>query len=99
MRAAQARGRSKKAKAKAGHEGFLTAAGFEVERFQYPTECSWPVDEVAGYMYSITGGLPQILGDKRAEFERDFSKALARVFPSGEVHEIIDFYLLIASKP
>lgn len=89
----------RKAKPREGPEGFLASAGFEVEHFRYPTEFSWPVDEVAGYMYSITGGLPQILGDNRAAFEREFSEALARTNPSGQVHETIDFFLLIATKP
>src|SRR6476659_699593 len=80
------------------HADFLTAAGFQVGSFQYPTEFSWPIDEVAGYMYSITGGLPWKLGDRRAAFERDFRDALARINPSGFVDETIDFFLLIGRK-
>jgi len=81
------------------HADYLTSAGFEVEHLQFPTEFSWPVDRVAGYMYSITGGIPWTLGDRRADFEREFSEALTRLSPSGVVHETIDFFLLIASKP
>lgn len=81
------------------HADYLIAAGFEVEHLQFPTAFSWPVDKVAGYMYSITGGIPWTLGDKRADFEHEFSEALTRLNPSGEVHETIDFFLLIASKP
>jgi Methyltransferase domain len=84
--------------AKRWHDDFLTTVGFQVEEFSYPTEFTWPVDEVAGYMYSITGGLPWSLGDNQAEFEREFSEALARLDPSG-VRETINFFLLIASKP
>jgi len=79
-------------------EDILASAGFKIERFQYPTEFSWPVDEMAGYMYSITGPLPWILGERRADFERDFSEALTRAFPQGEVHQTINFFLLIANK-
>jgi SAM-dependent methyltransferase len=85
--------------AKKWHDGFLTSVGFQVESYQYPTEFSWPVDEVAGYMYTITGGLPWSLGDKRAAFELEFSEALARLNPSGMVTETINFFLLIATKP
>jgi SAM-dependent methyltransferase len=81
------------------HADYLASAGFEVEHLQLPTEFSWPVDKVAGYLYSITGGIPWTLGDKRADFEREFSEALTRLNPSGMVHETIDFFLLIASKP
>jgi SAM-dependent methyltransferase len=84
--------------AKKWHDGFLTSVGFQVESYQYPTEFSWPVDEVAGYMYTITGGLPWSLGGERAAFELEFSEALARLNPSGMVHETIDFFLLIATK-
>lgn len=80
------------------HADFLEAAGFKVESFQHPTEFTWPVDEVAGYMYSITGGLPWKLGDQRDAFERDFSEALARLDPSGVMRDTIDFFLLIATK-
>lgn len=85
--------------AKQWHDSFLESVGFQIEEFQYPTEFSWPVDEVAGYMYTITGGLPWSLGDKRDDFERDFRDALAHQNPSGAVHETINFFLLIASKP
>lgn len=81
------------------HADFLEAAGLEVESLQYPTEFAWPVDDVAGYMYSITGGLPWNLGDQRDSFEREFSEALTRLSPSGVLHETINFFLLIASKP
>jgi SAM-dependent methyltransferase len=80
------------------HADYLIAAGFEVEHLQFPTEFSWPVDRVAGYMYSITGGVPWTLGDRRADFEREFSEALTRLSPSGEILETIDFFLIIASK-
>jgi SAM-dependent methyltransferase len=86
------------APAKKWHADFLIDAGFQVENLQYPTEFSWPVDQVAGYMYSITGGLPWSLGDNRAAFEQDFSEALTRLDPSGVVRETIDFFLLIAHK-
>lgn len=85
-------------KKKRWHADFLTAAGFQVDSFQYPTEFSWPVDEVAGYMYSITSGLPWKLGDERAAFEQEFRESLARLNPSGLVHETIDFFLLVATK-
>jgi SAM-dependent methyltransferase len=85
--------------AKQWHDDFLTTVGFQVEEFSYPTAFSWPVDKVAGYMYSITGGLPWSLGDTRAAFEQEFSEALTRVNPSGAVQETINFFLLIASKP
>ncbi|MET0304814.1 MAG: class I SAM-dependent methyltransferase [Solirubrobacterales bacterium] len=85
--------------AKKRHDSFLATAGFEIEKFRYPTEFSWPVDKVAGYMYTIAGGLPWSHGDRRADFEREFSEALARLNPSGVVHETINFFLLIASKP
>jgi SAM-dependent methyltransferase len=81
------------------HDDFLATVGFRVEEFKYPTEFSWSVDEVAGYMYTITGGLPWSLGNKRADFEREFSETLASLNPSGMVHETINFFLLIASKP
>lgn len=76
----------------------LAAAGFRVERFEYPTDFSWRVDEVAGCMYALTGAL-HALGDRREAFERDFEDALSRANPSGVVHERIDFFLQIASKP
>jgi SAM-dependent methyltransferase len=81
------------------HDDFLVTAGFEIERLDYPADCSWQIDEVAGYLYSITGWIPGVLGDKRKAFEREFSDALARANPSGVIHQTIDFYLLMASKP
>lgn len=80
------------------HTDFLEAAGFHVESLQHPTEFVWPVDEVAGYMYSITGGLPWRLGDQREAFERDFSEALTGPYPSGFIRETIDFYLIVGTK-
>lgn len=81
------------------HADFLQAAGFEVEELQHPTEFAWSVDEVAGYMYSITGGIPWTLGDRRADFERDFSEALTRLDPSGVMRDTINFFLIVATKP
>lgn len=80
------------------HAEFLEDAGFNVDTFKYPTTFSWPVDQVAGYMYSITGGLPWELGGSRAAFEADFSDALGLVCPSGLVEETIEFFLLIGHK-
>jgi ubiquinone/menaquinone biosynthesis C-methylase UbiE len=85
--------------AKKWHTDFLEAAGFNVESLQHPTEFTWPVDDVAGYMYSITGGLQRDLGDQRDAFERDFSQALTRLDPSGVMRDTINFFLLIATKP
>lgn len=84
--------------AKKWHTDFLEAAGFEVESLQHPTEFVWRVDEVAGYMYSITGGLPWTLGDQREAFERDFAEALTRLDPSGVMRDTINFFLIIATK-
>lgn len=95
----QASNRQPSQPTKKWHADFLEAAGFEVETLQHPTEFVWPVDEVAGYMYSITGGLPWDLGDQREAFERDFSEALARLDPSGVMRDTINFFLLIATKP
>lgn len=85
--------------AKKWHADFMTDAGFEVEYLKHPTGFDWPVEEVAGYMYSVTGGLPWSLGDRRDAFERSFSSELTRLNPDGVVHETIDFFLLIATKP
>ncbi|HEY8814174.1 MAG TPA: class I SAM-dependent methyltransferase [Candidatus Dormibacteraeota bacterium] len=85
--------------AKRWHADFLVDAGFEVEYLKHPTEFLWPAEDVAGYMYSVTGGLPWALGDRREAFERDFSDELARLNPDGLVRETIDFFLLIATKP
>lgn len=81
------------------HADFLADAGFEVEYLKHPTEFVWPAEGIAGYMYSVTGGLPWSLGDRREAFERDFSDELARLNPDGLVRETIDFFLLIATKP
>jgi SAM-dependent methyltransferase len=86
------------APAKRWHTDFLEVAGLQVESLKHPTEFVWPVDEVAGYMYSITGGLPWKLGDQREAFERDFSEALTRLDPSGVMRDTIDFFLIIATK-
>lgn len=80
------------------HSDFLQAANFNIEQLEYPTEFSWPVDQVAGYMYSITGGLPWNLGEQRESFEREFSEKLLRRNPSGVVSEVINFFLLIGRK-
>lgn len=81
------------------HADYLADAGFEVEYLKHPTEFLWPAKDVAGYMYSVTGGLPWSLGARREAFERDFSNELARLNPDGLVRETIDFFLLIATKP
>jgi SAM-dependent methyltransferase len=87
------------APAKRWHADFMADAGFEVEHLKHPTQFDWPVEDVAGYMYSVTGGLPWALGDRREAFERDFNEELIRLNPDGVVHETIDFFLLIATKP
>lgn len=84
--------------AKKWHTDFLEAAGFEVESLKHPTEFVWPVDQVAGYMYSITGGLPWKLGDRREAFERDFAEALTRLDPAGVMRDTIDFFLIVGTK-
>ena len=84
--------------AKKWHTEYLEAAGFQVESLPHPTEFVWPVDQVAGYMYSITGGLPWNLGDQRDAFERDFSEALTHLDPSGVMRDTINFFLIIAIK-
>jgi SAM-dependent methyltransferase len=92
------RGRPARKQAGAASHDVLAAAGFLVERFEYPTDFSWRVDEVAGCMYALTGAL-HALGDRRDVFERDFEEALYRANPSGVVHERIEFFLQVAGKP
>lgn len=93
-----ASGLSKAAPKPKSHTDFMREAAFDVEQFDYPTEFSWPADSIAGYMYSITGGLPWDLGERRAEFEREFRDELVRRYPAGVVSETINFFLLIGRK-
>lgn len=79
------------------HGEILTAAGFRIERSDYPTDLSLHVDEVVGYLYSI--GVARILADRREAFEREFVDGLARIDPAGVFEERFDFYLEIAHKP
>lgn len=81
------------------HQDFLIPAGFSVEGRDYPTQHEWTADEIIGYLYSTSFAGPQVLGDSRARFERDFRDALARAQPDGVFRERLDFYVIVARKP
>ena len=80
------------------HQDFLVPAGFTVESRDYPTDHSWTIDQIVGYLYSTSFAGPQVLGDRREPFERDLRQALADARPDGVFREQLDFYLIVAHK-
>ena len=81
------------------HADFLIPAGFRLENFDYPTDFSWQIDEVVGYLHSISFASRGVLGDKYEAFERELRDVLSRANPSGVFHQRLDFFLTIAYKP
>jgi SAM-dependent methyltransferase len=77
----------------------LLQADFVVESFDYPTDFSWGIDDILGYLYSISFPPLHILGERREAFERDLRQALADANPRGVFDQRLDFNLLIGHKP
>lgn len=80
------------------HGDYLEPAGFRLESHDYPTEHTWTVDEIVGYLYSTSFAGRHVLGDKQEPFERELREALAESEPSGVHHEHLDFYLIVGFK-
>jgi hypothetical protein len=55
----------------------LAAFGFDVETEEIPLERTWTVDEVVGYVFSLSFASPQAFGDDAAAFEREVRERLA----------------------
>jgi FkbM family methyltransferase len=55
----------------------LDAFGFDVETHEIPLERAWTVDELVGYVFSLSFASPQEFGDNRDAFEREVRDRLA----------------------
>jgi SAM-dependent methyltransferase len=55
----------------------LEAFGFDVETKEIPLERAWTVDELVGYVFSLSFASPQEFGDDRDAFEQEVRERLA----------------------
>jgi trans-aconitate methyltransferase len=77
----------------------LSPLGFRIERFDYPVDHSWRVDDIVAFMYSTAPVLVTLEDDKREAFEYELRDVLTRANPSGVFHETLAFFLMIAYRP
>jgi hypothetical protein len=63
------------------------------------TKRTWTIDEIIGYLYSLSSSSIPVLGDKKEPFEADIRRRLTDIEPSGVFEEEVTTEILMAWKP
>ncbi len=78
----------------------LADAGFvRVKGGEYRYEHRWSLDAIIGYLYSTSYCRPDLLGDRRADFEADLRRTLLGRHPAGEFTQEIWADYTLGWKP
>ena len=81
------------------HEAVLARSPFpNVHRVIHEFTRSWTVDRTIGYLYSTSLPLRRLLGDRRADFEREVAAAMLAIEPSGQFTEPVTLEVLTATR-
>ncbi|MDT0468483.1 class I SAM-dependent methyltransferase [Streptomyces gibsoniae] len=82
------------------HQQVLERSVFSrVETARWDRLLTRTVDDVIGYVFSLSYSSPAQLGDKKNAFERDLREALLAFNPEGRFEETIRTEALIATRP
>ncbi|MFF9870026.1 hypothetical protein ACF1G0_32335 [Streptomyces sp. NPDC013953] len=57
------------------------------------------MDEVVGWVFSLSYSSPAQLGERKDAFEQDLRAALLAFNPSGQFNEVIRTEAIIATRP
>ena len=82
------------------HQDILARSPFsEVETARWDRTLVRNIDEVIGWVFSLSYSSPAQLGDQKDAFERDLRQALTKFQPDGKFEEIIRTEALIGTRP
>ncbi|MFC5800754.1 class I SAM-dependent methyltransferase [Streptomyces formicae] len=82
------------------HQQVLERSPFShVETARWDRPLTRTVDDVIGYVFSLSYSSPAQLGDKKDAFERDLREVLLAFSPEGRFDEIIRTEAIIATRP
>ncbi|MER6099140.1 methyltransferase domain-containing protein [Streptomyces sp. NPDC001728] len=82
------------------HQDVLARSPFsQVETARWDHTMARTVDEVIGWVFSLSYSSPAQLGEKKDAFERDLREALLAFAPSGRFDEVIRTEAVIATRP
>lgn len=81
------------------HQDILARSTFRcAHRLVHEFTRVWTIERAIGYLYSTSLPLRRLLGDRRADFEREVSDALLAVEPSGRFIEPVALEVLAATR-
>lgn len=87
------------ANAHEAHDEILARSAFSrVNRRSLEFTRSWTIDQALGYLYSTSLPLLELLGDQRADFERDVTDALLSIDAGGLFLEPVTLEVLTATR-
>lgn len=87
------------ANAHEAHDEILARSAFSrVNRRSLEFTRSWTIDQAIGYLYSTSLPLLELLGDQRADFERDVTDALLSIDAGGLFPEPVTLEVLTATR-
>jgi SAM-dependent methyltransferase len=92
--------RWEEAMAREPHEQVLHRAGFDyVGKFDFLAEQTWRVETLIGFVYSTSFLNRRVLGDRAADFERDFANRLRSCQVDGVFQESASYAYELARIP
>jgi SAM-dependent methyltransferase len=81
------------------HSEVLARSPFRcVHRLVHEFTREWTIEEAIGYLYSTSLPLRRLLGERRADFEREVTNALLAIEPSGRFIEPVALEVLTATR-
>lgn len=85
---------------RSGVQRLLESHGFVgVTDFSFAQKTTWTIDDVLGYLRSMSVCSPAILGARRPAFEAEVRAALRELSADGQFHEDLKFELTVATRP
>ncbi|WP_432033711.1 class I SAM-dependent methyltransferase [Streptomyces antibioticus] len=82
------------------HQDILARSPFnEIETARWDRTLTRTLDEVIGWVFSLSYSSPAQLADRKDAFERDLRAALIEFQPDGKFDEVIRTEALIATRP
>ena len=84
----------------AGIREMLKRHGFiDVVDHEFKQDMTWAIDDVLGYLRSMSVCSPSVLGARRPAFEAQVRATLLDIWPGGTCRESLKFGLTVARKP
>lgn len=81
------------------HESIIKKSPFQnFQSIRYNYQIKWDIPHIIGYLYSTSFCSPDLIGNKKEQFETDLTESLLEFNPKGTYIEEIELYALLAWK-